>query len=64
MVVHPPNRAAPWRRLGDDWQNLEDAHGFLTDQPIDEHEPLLEPIPAAEFQAAWREAVNGRPSTS
>lgn len=47
-----------------DWQNLEDAHGFLTDQPIDEHDPLLEPISAAEFHAAWREAAKERPSPS
>jgi hypothetical protein len=43
-----------------DWQHLEDEHGFLTDQPIDEHEPLLEAIPAEEFEASWREAVQRR----
>jgi hypothetical protein len=47
-----------------DWQHLEDEHGFLTDQPIDEHEPLLEAIPAEEFEAAWREAVQRRAGTN
>ena len=44
-----------------DWQQLGDEHGFLTDQPIDEEQPLLEAITAEEFEAAWRAVPSDRP---
>ncbi|MGW1837707.1 hypothetical protein [Streptomyces sp. NPDC002067] len=34
------------------WHHLEDAHGFLTDQPITPDDPV-EPITAQEFHQAW-----------
>jgi len=43
-----------------DWEHLEDEHGFLTDQPIDEDETLLVPIAADEFNAAWTDALARR----
>jgi hypothetical protein len=43
-----------------DWQHLEDERGFLTDQPIDETEPLLELITSEEFEGPWRAAVEQR----
>ncbi|MER0240653.1 hypothetical protein AAHZ94_01145 [Streptomyces sp. HSW2009] len=36
-----------------DWAHLEDAHGFLTDQPIDLEGDPVEAISAEEFQRVW-----------
>jgi hypothetical protein len=35
------------------WQQLDDAHGFLTDQPLYPEEEGLAPISADEFRRYW-----------
>ncbi|MFC4504081.1 MULTISPECIES: hypothetical protein [Streptomyces] len=35
------------------WEQLEDDHGFLTDQAVDPEEDPLEAIPAEEFLRVW-----------
>ena len=34
------------------WEHLEDEHGFLTDQPLDDAKGLSE-IPADDFRLIW-----------
>jgi hypothetical protein len=35
------------------WQRMQDAHGFLTDQPLHPKEEGLAPISADEFRRYW-----------
>ncbi|WP_129289933.1 hypothetical protein [Streptomyces sp. N1] len=53
VVIKQAEVTGSGRLLRYSWQHLEDAHGFLTDQPVDPAEDPVETITAEEFGRVW-----------